>query len=76
MDSKLWEFLMNSSAIETNDVIDMAAEDEANDWEPNATSSLVEFWMSSDLPPKGDRLRRWTIFLLNIDHLVIYRSRW
>ena len=37
------EFLTNSSAIETNDVIDMAAEDEANDWEPNATSSLVEF---------------------------------
>ena len=49
-----WESLMNSSAIEANDVIDTAAEDEVNDWEPNATSSLVEFWMSSDLPPKGE----------------------
>ena len=47
-----WVFPTNSSAIEANDVIYMAAEwwsERLGALDATATSSLVEFWMSSDL---------------------------
>ena len=49
--------------------------DEVKDWEMQPAVSLNSKWVAISTTERGVRLRRWTIFLLNVD-LVIYRSRW